>query len=51
MEERILQFEQRLDALEDSVAEMNIHIAEKCRLVTTIRVDVLIALRECTRLR
>ena len=28
MEERILQLEQRLDALEDSMAEMNIHIAE-----------------------
>ena len=28
MEERILQLEQRLDALEDAMAEMNIHIAE-----------------------
>ncbi|KAL5477127.1 hypothetical protein EMCRGX_G023873 [Ephydatia muelleri] len=28
MEERILQLEQRLDALEDAMAEVNIHIAE-----------------------
>ena len=28
MEERNLQLEQRLDALEDSMGEMNIHIAE-----------------------
>ena len=28
MEERILQFEQRLDALEDAVTEMNLYIAE-----------------------
>ena len=28
MEERILQLEQRLDALEDAMAEMNIHIEE-----------------------
>ena len=28
MEERIYQLEQRLDALEDAMAEINIHIAE-----------------------
>ena len=28
MEEEILQLEQRLDALEDAMAEVNIHIAE-----------------------
>ena len=28
MEERILQLEQRIDALEDAMAEVNIHIAE-----------------------
>ena len=32
MEERILQLEQRLDALEDAMAEVNIHIAEGGKL-------------------
>ena len=38
MEERILQLEQRIDALEDAMAEVNIHIAEgMSRLIWSAR--------------